>query len=49
MVRGKDVDADGATKLLVHGTPAAESVQTGDALFEPVPSGKFVAAVQFGW
>ena len=48
VVRGQDVHADGAAQLLVHGAPAAESVQTGDALFQTVPSGQFVAAVQFG-
>src|SRR4051812_6495960 len=45
MVRGQEMDADGTAKFLVHGTPAAEAVQTGDALLEPIPSGEFVAAV----
>ena len=48
VVRGQDVDADGATKLLVDGTPTAETVQTGDALLEAVASGEFVTAVQLG-
>ena len=49
VVGGQDVDADGAAQLLVDRTPAAESVQTGDALLEPVASGELVAAVQFRW
>src|SRR5690606_39521401 len=36
VVRGQDVRPDGAAELLVHGTPTAESVQTGDALLEAV-------------
>src|SRR5690606_7148940 len=48
VVRGQDVHPDGAAELLVHGTPTAESVQTGDALLEAVASGQLVTAVQFG-
>lgn len=49
VVGRQDVHADGAAQLLVDRTPAAESVQTGDALLEAVASGKLVAAVQFRW
>ena len=48
VVGGQEVDADGAAQFLVDRTPTAETVQTGDALLEPVASGELVAAVQFG-
>lgn len=48
MVGGEQMNAHRAAKLLVDGTPAAESVQTGDALFEPIALGELVAAVQIG-
>lgn len=49
VVRGEEVDSDGAAQLLVDGPPTAEAVQTGDALLEAVASGELVPAVQFGW
>lgn len=48
MIRGEQMDAHRAAQLLVDSTPAAEPVQTGDALLEAVTSGKFVATVQIG-
>ncbi len=49
MVRGQDMHAYGTAKLLVDRTPAAETVQAGDAVLQAVASGELVAAVQFGW
>ncbi|MGX1119376.1 hypothetical protein RKD37_004739 [Streptomyces ambofaciens] len=48
VVSREEVDSDGAAQLLVDGPPAAEAVQTGDALLEAVTSGQLVPAVQFG-
>jgi hypothetical protein len=48
MVGGQEMHADGAAEFLVHRTPTAETVQTGDALLEAVTPGEFVSAVQFG-
>ncbi len=42
----QQVDPDGAAEFLVHRSPAAETVQTGEALLQPVAPGEFVPAVQ---
>lgn len=48
VVRGQQVHAHRPAELLVDSTPAAEAVQTGDALLQAVAPGEFVAAVQIG-
>jgi hypothetical protein len=48
MVGGQEMHADGAAEFLVHRTPTAEAVQTGDALLEAIAPGEFVTTVQFG-
>lgn len=48
MIRGQQVNAYRAPQFLVDSPPAAESVQSGDALLEAVASGQLVAAVQVG-
>lgn len=48
VVGGEQMHADGAAQFLVDRTPAAETVQTGDALLESVASGELVTTVQFG-
>lgn len=48
MVGGQQMDTDGTAEFLVHRTPTAEAVQTGDALFEAIAPREFVTTVQFG-
>lgn len=48
VISGKQMHTDSAPELLVDRTPTAETVQTGDALLQPVASGEFVPAVELG-
>lgn len=48
VVGGKQMDPHRPAELLVDRTPAAEAVQTGDALLQAVAPGEFVTAVQIG-
>lgn len=48
VVGGEEMDAHRAAQFLIDGAPAAETVQTGDALLQPVSPGELVTAVQIG-